>query len=330
MTAAGLFIAVGNASKYSTSEDGVAWEPAVAMSAVFGAGDSILDASWSPELELWVVVGAGGKIGTSPDTVTWTSQTSGTLQDLQAVTWADSLGLFVAVGNNGTLLTSPDGAAWTPRTSGFGTAAIQDVGWAPDIGTLVVCGLLRHVSYSTDGINWTHQQIVAATGDYYNVGWADSFSTAGLFVLSGDNRLYTSPDGATWTARTFTVVGSSILTSNQGAHVWAPSVGTGTYIVGSGTRGSDTSSRTDTSTDGTTWTKRNVGNSETDVIDAFAWAEALGVCVMVANTSFYTSTDLVTWTARTAPTGAMDCQSVVWGATASITTPGLLVGAVAL
>jgi hypothetical protein len=68
---------------------------------------------------LFVAVGDGGAILTSPDGVTWTPRTSGTSNTLFGVTYGN--GLFVAVGDGGAILTSPDGVNWTPRTSGRAT-----------------------------------------------------------------------------------------------------------------------------------------------------------------------------------------------------------------
>jgi hypothetical protein len=65
---------------------------------------------------LFVAVGDGGTILTSPDGVNWTRGPRGRATRLFGVTYGN--GLFVAVGRFGTILTSPDGVTWTPRTSG--------------------------------------------------------------------------------------------------------------------------------------------------------------------------------------------------------------------
>ncbi len=67
---------------------------------------------------LFVAVGAGGWILTSPDGIQWTPQPSGTSQDLRGVDYGSGSGLFVAVGANGTILASASGTGWTPHTSG--------------------------------------------------------------------------------------------------------------------------------------------------------------------------------------------------------------------
>jgi uncharacterized membrane protein len=71
---------------------------------------------------LFVAVGDGGVILTSPDGVSWTRRASGTSEWLRGVTYGN--GLFVAVGLGGTILTSPDGVSWTRRTSGTGNPLI--------------------------------------------------------------------------------------------------------------------------------------------------------------------------------------------------------------
>jgi hypothetical protein len=53
---------------------------------------------------LFVAVGTGGTILTSPDGVNWTVQASGG-NHLHSVTYGN--GTFVAVGEGGTILTSP-------------------------------------------------------------------------------------------------------------------------------------------------------------------------------------------------------------------------------
>jgi len=54
---------------------------------------------------------------TSPDGITWTARSSGTLKNLNGVAYGNSI--YVAVGYSGTILTSPDGITWTERDSGI-------------------------------------------------------------------------------------------------------------------------------------------------------------------------------------------------------------------
>ena len=66
----------------------------------------------------YAVVGNEGTILTSPDGITWTSQSSGTTGNLNGITWNGNQ--FAAVGSliafefaESTILTSPDGIIWT-------------------------------------------------------------------------------------------------------------------------------------------------------------------------------------------------------------------------
>ena len=76
-----------------------------------------------------MAMGTSGTVLTSPDGITWTSQTSGTLNPLYCVTWTGNQlvaggGGFSATPINGmyvykgVILTSPDGVTWTSRISG--------------------------------------------------------------------------------------------------------------------------------------------------------------------------------------------------------------------
>jgi len=82
-------------------------------------GNSLFDVTYGNGL--FVAVGSGGIILTSPDGVSWTLRNSGTSRDINGVAYAK--GLFVAVGERGTIVTSPDGVTWTagalPTSRGF-------------------------------------------------------------------------------------------------------------------------------------------------------------------------------------------------------------------
>ena len=54
---------------------------------------------------MFAAVGDNGRILTSSNGITWTSQTRGVSAILIGVVYSESLGLFVAVGTSGTILT---------------------------------------------------------------------------------------------------------------------------------------------------------------------------------------------------------------------------------
>ena len=96
---------------------------------------------------LFVVVGATGKILTSPDGITWTSQTGGVSVTLQGVTYSEPLGLFVAVGAVGTILTSLDGITWTSQTSEVSTDLYSAV-YSEHLGLFVAVGATGTILYT--------------------------------------------------------------------------------------------------------------------------------------------------------------------------------------
>lgn len=269
-------VAVGGNTTLSGSTDGTTWNTvdlgaakylsAVAWSgtstyASVGEGGSVYtnqtgSASWLPRISgtsqnlfgvassgsLFVAVGAGGTIITSPDGGTWTSRTSHTSKTLAAVAWCTATtAQFIAVGNGGVIDTSPDGITWTLRTSGT-TKFLNGVGCS---GSMVVAGegdttdttSGGGILSSPDGISWTPHALATANAVY---GLASSGS---LFVASGfGGTVYTSPDGLTWTLR------NSGSTQSLNAASWSAARSQFVVVGGYGT--------ILTSPDGMTWTAR--------------------------------------------------------------------------
>jgi hypothetical protein len=77
---------------------------------------------------LWMAVGNTGKIQTSTDGLTWTTQTSGTTEHLSGITYNSDATTFVVVGDDNTILQSiDDGVTWTSSSIFTITAPIYDV-----------------------------------------------------------------------------------------------------------------------------------------------------------------------------------------------------------
>jgi len=227
----GLYVAVGDSGKLTTSTDGTTW---TTRTSGFGS-TRIRDVTYGDGL--YVAVGDSGTMTTSTDGTTWTSRTSGFgTTDIQGVTYGD--GLYVAVGRDGKLTTSTDGTTWTTRTSGFGTTRIYGVTYGD--GLYVAVGNDGTLTTSTDGITWTSRTSGFGTSRIYDVTYGD-----GLYVAVGDDgKLITSTDGTTWTTRT-----SGFGTTD----IYGVTHGDGLYVaVGE-------SGKLTTSTDGTTWTSRTSG-----------------------------------------------------------------------
>jgi hypothetical protein len=106
---------------------------------------------------IYVATGSSGTIRTSPDTVTWTVEVSGTDKYLQSLLFAG--GQFVAVGGSGTILTSTDGKDWTVRSTPtshdlvdivYATGAYFTAGRLTDTGVILT---------SEDGQSWVVEDL---------------------------------------------------------------------------------------------------------------------------------------------------------------------------
>jgi len=217
-------------------------------------------------LGLWFLTTSGGALRTSPDYVTWTSQTtggpsaalrgfawngttlvgafsaSGILTSTNGTSWTYTANAaagvapiwtgtqFVIIGSTtGNILTSPDGTTWTTRTSVYTGGALQALTWT---GSLIVgVGLTGNIATSPDGITWTTRTSGTATATFYGVDAGGGY----VWAVGSDTVgiVYKSTDGGvTWTNDTTipASVGSTLLV--------AVKCGSGTSVVVGGRSGS--------------------------------------------------------------------------------------------
>lgn len=151
---------------------------------------------------VFVAVGPGGLVATSPDGLVWTSQTPAAVRDWNSVCFGD--GKFVAVAGSGgsgsRVMTSPDGVTWTAHTLTNG--AWNKVAWGVNsFGTkrFVTVGT-NTIYYSADGQTWS------AGSGFSNSTWQSvAIGGTGIAVAvasAGTERIHTSSDGNTWADRT--------------------------------------------------------------------------------------------------------------------------------
>jgi hypothetical protein len=167
-------------------------------------------------LGLWVAVGEGGLIETSPDGINWSaaSPDGSYTGHFRAIFFNPDAPLFVAVGSGSEIQTSPDGVNWTSRQTG-GTDVLYGVTWdGPDASALYTVvgetsGGAGYIKTSPDGITWTartipagndpqgYRAVCAANGVVVAVGM-ESASAGG----SEDHPVihYSSDHGVSWTA----------------------------------------------------------------------------------------------------------------------------------
>jgi len=224
---------------------------------------------------LFVAVGDGGILITSPNGVNWTGQRSGTHNTLLGVTYGN--GLFVAVGGGGIILISSDGVNWREANSAtendlfkvtYGNGLFVAVG---EFGTIVT---------SSDGLNWIYRGSFMREGNLLRVTYGN-----GTFVAVGSRgTILTSRDGVNWTRQnsptTETFLG---ITYNNGTFVAVG--GLGTLL---------------TSRDGVNWTMQNSGVQAN--LDSVTYGDN-GVWVVVGDQDDFssvilTSLDTITWKRR--------------------------------
>jgi len=149
---------------------------------------------------LYVAVGNGGRLRTSPDGITWTSRTSGFgSNNITSVAFGNSI--WVAVGDNGTITTSSDGVTWTARTANVAASNLFAVTYANSLFVAVganAAGGTGGITTSSDGITWTKRNTpTGSSTTLYTIAYAN-----GEWIAAGEISTrsgYYSTDAITWT-----------------------------------------------------------------------------------------------------------------------------------
>lgn len=159
-------------------------------------------------------------------------------------------GTWIVGGSGGALATSTDGATWTARTSGT-TSEIYSFAYGGGVYVLSAASTIRSATdptgtwtARTDNISQKIQNIIHDGTKFIAVGGNPGSTTS-------DNKISTSTDGTTWTAR---------LTGTY-PYMDVAYDGVGNYVaVGSSGVGQDDGARA-TSTNGTSWTETTTSGS---------------------------------------------------------------------
>jgi hypothetical protein len=306
----GAYVAVAGSGNIVSSPDGVTWTSRTSNAGA-NAINSVVYAN-----SLFVAVADAGVIVTSPDGTTWTARTSNTATSLNYLTYANSLFVAIATGSGTNMCTtSPDGTTWTLQTgiafgsarqptyaSGVwsvvggtgnrafstdaatwfkatGTTPAIPAGQATDGTTHVVAGSAG-IS-SSNGRYWVARSAGAGNSSVANIGVVQYLNSTWLYTTSTGGIIGMSSDGINWRVfrqrrkplenirGIFSVNGNYLL------------IGANGYIA--------------SSTNGTTWTKR----------ESFTYANlqcaAYGAGVYVVGgqvATLLSSTDMSTWTPR--------------------------------
>jgi photosystem II stability/assembly factor-like uncharacterized protein len=189
-----LFVAVGTNTASDnvilTSPDGITW---TAASRAGGFGTSGLNAVACDGSGHIIAVGNyGTTVYSLDDGTTWNLGTSGTTENLNAITYGDNE--FVAVGNSGSIFTTQNEISWTPQTSPI---AEDLTGIAYDGKHQFVAVGAVQILTSPDGVLWS--------AHLNNDGTAVTYGN-GKFVVVNIDTYYpgvlTSSDGTNWQTST--------------------------------------------------------------------------------------------------------------------------------
>lgn len=143
---------------------------------------------------MWVAVGNGGTIITAPgDASFFTLQNSPTQVRLNGVAFGGSK--WIAVGSDGAIVSSSNGSVWTVRGT---DEAVTLNGIAYGNGRFVAVGNAGITHWSSDGVSW-HGVAISGAGVLGGVAFADGIFAA---IEEGSGRVFTSPDGESWTGVT--------------------------------------------------------------------------------------------------------------------------------
>lgn len=282
-----LYVLCGSSGLIQTSTDGISWTTQTSVTANNLNTLRYLNSTY-------IATGDKGTIITSPDAVTWTAQTtppdvaSSLISD---IAYGNSIYVAVAArGSNftgaGPIITSPDLVNWTYQFTVSGGPNL--VGVVFDGTNFVIAGgtisgsSTAVILTSTDGITWTAQ-------DSSKLGQGPSRASSmclkdGKIYVGGWYCLASSSDhGVSWSAastgyRPFFVVRTMLVTQNGvlaqcGGNLDSGNTGNGFLY----------------STDGVTWTARNVNNLTCLGYDGTTFA-AFG-----SGGLLQTSTDAASW-----------------------------------
>jgi hypothetical protein len=272
------------------------------------------DVCWSPQLRLFVAVGAknpNAYVIYSSNGIDWNSVNVDN-NDWFCVEWSPQLGIFVALAmgglTNNRLMTSTNGTSWTMRTLPVNNRWM-DVCWSPELGIFVATaegpGTINKVMTSSNGIDWSLQS-PSENNSWYGVCWSPQLMLFVAVAGSGTNRVMVSNNGINWQP-----IGLS-----QGVPqifwlsiCWSPQLGL--FVAVAAGWGGGNNNYIMTSLNGRTWTTisnpHNYGGT-----GGICWSPELRLFVAVSYSlgRIVTSPDGITWTTRQYTGG--DMVGVCW------------------
>lgn len=195
--ALGRILAVSPEGKVLVSDDsGETWT----LHSVTGW---FLDAEWSPSLALFVAVGNGPVIKTSPDGVAWTDRTAPAgVGTIYSIVWDSATGKFYCKTNAGqSVCFSPDGINWTNCTDDAGMHNGSDGNVAVGDGWLFACNANDFGCFRSNdgGVNWQYNAFAVGSTAVNRYRLACGNDRVLTFTAINENVRWSANDGVSWT-----------------------------------------------------------------------------------------------------------------------------------
>lgn len=179
----------GESWEYADITPGVAWR----------------SVAYSPTLARFCAVRQGFAAISDDSGETWTEYSLPNNRDMRQVIWSTLLESFVTVTNgisDSQSLRSGDGMTWISG-SAYTPTADEHIVEAPKLGRIWGRGTILY--WTADGINWNSGASVPGMSGDRDFDWSPDLE---LLMMTDDTRVWTSPDGETWTQRTTMPSGS--------------------------------------------------------------------------------------------------------------------------
>jgi len=187
-------IAVGDGGTVITSTDnGVTWTAQTS-----GTTENLYAVRYDAATDIFIAVGANGKIIISPDGVSWVTQPSGVTNTLRAIAYNQFGAGYVVVGSAGVVLISAAGTSWITESSGV---TVDLTGLSHDGVRYIATGGTGTIIASTNGIAWfprvsgtVNNLNAIITANIANVATRVTVGSDGVSLVSTD------ANAAVWTA----------------------------------------------------------------------------------------------------------------------------------
>jgi hypothetical protein len=279
-----------NFSGYATSPTGDTWSGGSFPSAA-GVAPGAIDVSFGSGL--FVAVGAGGALRTSPDGESWTNRTLPASRLLRAV--AHDGTRFCATGSSSGAATSTDGVAWTSGNGPAGSAAAVLSTGSRFVSVGSTSNQAR-IYVSSDCASWTSASWTPTSSSFFDdvgQGAGRLVAVGSRFTTTGEEPIVaTSSDGGSvWTSV------ASGLGAFQGA-LWSVAYGAGRWVAAGRSVGAGPPPLT-TSIDGVAWAgTAATGLEPGTIVSSLVYGSGLFVA---AGSGIWTSPDGLSWTRRMPP-----------------------------